>query len=202
MGTGIYVVLYWAIGVFCAILFLGEELFAQKKQERDWKRILLVFVSLLLVIFNAFIYKNSTETMGRPLDYVSMLVFGLGNGICETFIFIACFKLGESWMAKYTDKKLFLFLGGILIFMAFSGFIHSAFWINELPPHLSTAPEKMFYKAFFMPLQFMLAVSWALIYFLYRDIWTVAFLHVIVDISVIYSIHYSLFSRSIITAGL
>ncbi len=202
MGTGIYVVLYWAVGVFCAILFLGEELFPQKKLERDWKRTLLVFTSLLLVIFNAFIYKNSTETMGRPLDYLSMLVFGLGNGICETFIFIACFKLGESWMAKYTDKKPFLFLGGLLIFMAFSGFIHGTFWINELPPHLTSDPEKMFYKAFFMPLQLALAISWALIYFLYRDIWTVAFLHILVDVSVIYSIHYSLFSRHIITAGL
>lgn len=202
MGTGIYVMLYWAIGVLCAILFLGEELFPQKKQEKDWKWHLLFLASLLLVAFNAFIYKNSTETLGRPLDYVSMVVFGLGNGICETFIFIAFFKLGEAWMAKYTDKKPFLFLGGLLFFMAFSGFIHGVFWINEFPPHLSSAPEKMGYKAFFMPLQFALVVSWALIYFLYRDIWAVAFLHVIVDVSVIYSIHYSLFSRNIITAGL
>ncbi len=202
MGTGLYVMLYWAVGLLCAILFLGEELFPQKKQEKDWKRVALVFTSLLLVIFNAFIYKNSTETLGRPLDYVSMIVFGLGNGICETFIFICFFKFGESWMAKYTDKKPFLFLGGLLIFMAFSGFIHSAFWMNEFPPHLTSNPDKMVYKAFFMPLQFALAVSWALIYFLYRDIWTVAFLHIIVDVSVIYSIHYSLFSRNLITAGL
>lgn len=202
MGTGLYVILYWGIGVLCAILFLGDELFPQKKQESDWKRSMLIFVSLLLVVFNAYIYKNSTETMGRPLDYLSMLVFGLGNGICETFIFIVCFKFGESLMAKYTDKKPFLFLGGLLIFMAFSGFIHSLFWMNEFPPHLTTNPEKMVYKAFFMPLQFALAISWALIYFLYRDIWAVALLHVIVDISVIYSIHYSLFSRNVIAAGL
>ncbi|MCS6989379.1 MAG: hypothetical protein NZM06_07670 [Chloroherpetonaceae bacterium] len=202
MGTGLYVILYWGIGVLCAILFLGDELFPQKKTERDWKRSALIFVSFLLVLFNAYIYKNSTETMGRPLDYLSMFVFGLGNGVCETFIFIVCFKLGESMMARYTDKKPFLFLGGLLIFMAFSGFIHSAFWMNEFPPHLTSNPEKMVYKAFFMPLQFALAISWALIYFLYRDIWSIAFLHVIVDVSVIYSIHYSLFSRNVIVAGL
>ncbi len=202
MGTGLYIMLYWALGVICAMLFLGEELFPQQKPKTDWKRILLIAISFLLVVCNAFIYKNSTETFGRPMDYLSMLVFGLGNGICETFIFLTCFKLGEFWMAKYTEKKPVLFLGGLLIFMAFSGFIHGVFWMNELPPHLTTNPEKMVYKAFFMPMQFMLAVSWALIYFLYRDIWTVVLLHIAVDISVVYSIHYSLFSRSFIRAGL
>jgi chlorophyllide a hydrolase len=199
VGTGIYTSLYWGIGALCGMLFLGNDLFPDKPREKtDYKYPLLLVVSFIIVVVNIFIYKNSTDTENRPLDYISLVVFGIANGVCETFIFICFFKIGETFMGKYTDKKIFLFFGGLIFFMAFSGFIHGVFWINELPPHLSDAPEKQIFRKFFMPIQFALAISWGAIYFLYRSVWAVVFLHIMVDAAVIYSTHYSVFSQKTI----
>jgi hypothetical protein len=124
-----------------------------------------------------------------------MVVFGLFNGLLETFLFFTCFKLGEWLAGKVTQNKFALFFAGLICFMIYSGIAHSQFWMHEFPQHLGTTPDKLVFRQFFFPVQFSLAISWALIYFIYRDFWTVVFIHIYIDMCVIYSIHYSILFR-------
>jgi hypothetical protein len=195
-------VIYWAIGVICAVFFLGEELMQPKSlsKEDSWRRNLLFFFSLLIVLANTYIYYNATSNGGRPLDPVSLVVFGILNGACETFIFLAVFKLGEALMQNFTDKPPYVFMSGVLMFMVFSGAIHGLFWINALPPHvvsISDLPaDKVIFKQLFFPFQIALVLVWSAMYFFFRDVWSVVALHTIVDAGVVYSIHYSLFTNA------
>jgi chlorophyllide a hydrolase len=196
VGTGIYPMLYWATGLVLSVFFLKDELF--EKVKADWKRHVLFAVGLGITILNFVIYKGITETGSRPLDYVSMIVFGIGNGVFETFIFLIMFQWGEKFAGNFTTAKPILFLGGFLFFTIFSGFIHGIFWINEFPQHMIDASLRSPIQGLFIPIQVMLALSWSLLYFLYRDIWGVVILHIIVDTSVIYCIHYSLFTQRVL----
>ncbi|KER09809.1 MAG: hypothetical protein HY22_09590 [[Candidatus Thermochlorobacteriaceae] bacterium GBChlB] len=195
-------VIYWAIGVICAIFFLGEELLQPKSRSKEdsWRRNLLFFFSLLIVLANTYIYYNATSNGGRPLDLVSIVVFSILNGACETFIFLAVFKLGEALMKNFTDKSPYLFMSGVLMFMVFSGAIHGLFWINALPPHVVSIsdlpPDKVIFKQLFFPFQIALVLVWSAMYFFFRDVWSVVALHTIVDAGVVYSIHYSLFTNA------
>ncbi len=195
-------VIYWAIGVICAVFFLGEELMQPKplSKEDSWRRNFLFFFSLLIVLANVYIYYNATSNGGRPLDLVSLVIFGILNGACETFIFLAVFKLGETLMKNFTDKSPYLFMSGVLMFMVFSGAIHGLFWINALPPHVVSIsdlpPDKVIFKQLFFPFQIALVLVWSALYFFFRDVWSVVALHTIVDAGVVYSIHYSLFTNA------
>ncbi|EAT58532.1 conserved hypothetical protein [Chlorobium ferrooxidans DSM 13031] len=120
-----------------------------------------------------------------------MLVFSIGNGIAETFMFYAVFQLGAVLTGKVTQNPWAIFLVGFFCFMAYSGLIHGLFWINILPEHVvQTSP----YKPFFMPVQLLIASSWALAFFWYRDIRTVIFLHALVDLTMVLNVRFSLFN--------
>lgn len=117
MNMTLFILFYWAVGIICAILFLGDELFPEKTTSTDRstsiKRNFLFLVSLLVVAANIYVYYNSTSNGGRPFDVMSMIIFAVLNGSCETFVFLAIFKLGENMMRNFTDKSPYLFLGGI-----------------------------------------------------------------------------------------
>lgn len=195
---------YWAIGILCAMFFLSEELFPSNptppSRETALRRNVLFFVSLVIVLANTYVYYNATSNGGRPFDIVTFFIFAILNGTCETFVFLAVFKLGETLMRRFTDKLLYHFLGGILLFMMFSGFIHGVLWINALPPHVVSIsdlpPDKVIFKQLFFPFQFALVICWSMLYFFFRDVWGIVLLHIIVDAGVVYSIHYSLWGNT------
>jgi hypothetical protein len=49
------------------------------------------------------------------------------------------------------------------------------------------------FKPFFMPIQLMIALSWALAFFWYRDLRTVFVLHALVDLTMIMNVKFSMF---------
>lgn len=200
----LFVLAYWTIGIICAIFFLSEELFPQKQTPPDrdtaTKRNLLFLASFIIVLANIYVYYNATSNGNRPFDPVTFVIFAILNGSCETFVFLAVFKLGEKMMRNFTDKAPYLFLGGILLFMVFSGFIHGVLWINALPPHVipisELPPDKVIFKQLFFPFQIALVLCWSALYFFFKDVWGIVALHMIVDAGVVYSIHYSLWQNT------
>ncbi|NTW69257.1 MAG: hypothetical protein HGB23_05335 [Chlorobiaceae bacterium] len=181
---------YWAFALLIGFLFFKKDILAFNR-EFDTRRIALLAVSLLIIAINAWVYSHSTTDGGRALDPLTVLVFSIGNGIAETFMFYAVFRLGTMLMGKVTQNPWALFFTGFIFFMVYSGLIHGLFWINILPEHVvQTSP----YKPFFMPVQLMIASSWALAFFWYRDIRTVIFLHALVDLTMVYNVRFSLFN--------
>ncbi|MCS7014395.1 MAG: hypothetical protein RMI34_02315 [Chloroherpetonaceae bacterium] len=195
---------YWAIGIACAIFFLADELFPNQSnlltRQQAFRRNILFFVSLVVVLGNIYVYYNATSNGGRPFDISTFFIFAILNGACETFIFLSVFKFGEKLVQRFTNKAPYLFMGGVLMFMVFSGFIHGVLWINALPPHVVSIadlpPDKVIFKQLFFPFQVALVICWSMLYFFFRDVWGIVVLHSIVDAGVVYSIHYSLWENT------
>lgn len=180
---------YWAIALIIGFAFFRKDVTAPNPPF-DKRRIGLLVFSVVILVLNAYIYSNSTTDGGRMLDPWSALIFSVGNGIAETFMFYAVFRLGQSLVGKFTQNQWAGFLVGFLFFMIYSGLIHGLFWLNILPEHVvQTSP----FKPFFMPIQLMIALSWALSFFWYRDLRTVFVLHAIVDLTMIMNVKFSMF---------
>ena len=181
---------YWAFAFLVGIIFFWKDILAFNR-EFDKKRITLLVASLIVVAINAWVYTHSTTDGGRALDWLTVLVFSIGNGIAETFMFYAVFRLGTTLVGQVTQNSWALFVTGFLFFIIYSGLIHGLFWINILPEHVvQTSP----YKPFFMPIQLLIAGSWALSFFWYRDIRSVIFLHALVDLTMVCNVKFSLFN--------
>ncbi len=180
---------YWFIAVVIGLAFFRKETFSFNTSF-DRRRIILLGVSLLIVIFNAVIYTNSTFDGGRPLDIATVIVFTVGNGIAETFMFYAAFVIGEKLAGMVTKNAWVLFTAGFVGFMIYSGFIHALFWLDFLPEHINQSSP---FKPLFMPTQIMIAGSWALSFFWYRDLPSVFVLHGLVDLTMVLNVKFSLF---------
>ena len=181
---------YWAFAFLVGILFFKKDILAFNR-EFDSRRIALLATSLIVVAINAWVYTHSTTDGGRALDPLTVLVFTIGNGIAETFMFYAVFRLGELLAGRFTQNSWALFITGFLFFIIYSGLIHGLFWINILPEHVV---QTSLYKPFFMPIQLLIAGSWALSFFWYRDIRTVIVLHALVDLTMVCNVRFSLFN--------
>ena len=181
---------YWAFAFLVGIIFFKKDILAFNR-DFDTRRITLLVVSLIVVAINAWVYSHSTTDGGRALDWLTVLVFSIGNGIAETFMFYAVFRIGTALAGRFTQNPWALFFTGFIFFIIYSGLIHGLFWINILPEHVvQTSP----YKPFFMPVQMLIAASWALSFFWYRDIRSVIFLHALVDLTMVCNVKFSLFN--------
>lgn len=189
MSVPMMIYAYWALAFLIGLLFFRKDIMTFNR-EFDSRRIALIAASLVVVAINAWVYSHSTTDGGRPLDLLTVLVFSIGNGIAETFMFYAVFSLGTALVSRVTQNAWALFFAGFLCFVVYSGLIHGLFWINILPEHVvQTSP----YKPFFMPIQMMIAGSWALSFFWYRDIRTVILLHALVDVTMVANVKFSMF---------
>lgn len=178
---------YWAFALVIGFVFFRKDIISFNK-EYDSRRIMLLVFSILIVAVNAYVYSHSTTNGGRPIDPLSVVIFSIGNGVAETFYFYAFFRLGETLVGKFTTNQWAKFIVGFICFMIYSGIIHARFWLPILPEHIvQTSPL----KPFFMPVQIMIATSWALSFFWYRDLRTVVILHALVDLTMILSVRFS-----------
>ena len=190
LSVPLQIYIYWAFAFLVGILFFKKDILAFNP-EFDTRRISLLVASLVIIAVNAWVYSHSTTDGGRALDLLTVLVFSIGNGLAETFMFYAVFRLGTALAGRFTQNQLTLFMVGFVFFMIYSGLIHGFFWLNILPEHVvQTSP----YKPFFMPVQLLIASSWALSFFWYRDIRSVIFLHALVDLTMVWNVRFSMFN--------
>ena len=181
---------YWAFAFLVGMIFFKKDILSFNR-DFDTRRIALLAVSLIVVAINAWVYSHSTTDGGRALDWLTVLVFSIGNGIAETFMFYAVFRIGTALAGRFTQNPWALFFTGFIFFIIYSGLIHGLFWIKILPEHVV---QTSLYKPFFMPVQMLIAASWALSFFWYRDIRSVIFLHALVDLTMVCNVKFSLFN--------
>lgn len=184
------VYLYWAVALIIGLVFFRKDIVSFDSRFEP-RRLVLLVLSAVIVALNAWVYSHSTFDGGRPLDIPTLVVFSIGNGIAETFMFYAVFRMGTALAEKVTANAWVLFSAGFLFFIIYSGLIHGLFWLDILPEHVDQASP---YKPFFMPVQILIAGSWALSFFWYRDIRSVILLHALVDLTMAWNVKFSLFN--------
>jgi len=135
---------YWAIAVLIGFVFFRKDILTFNPVF-DTRRVILLVASVLILILNVVVYGSSTYDGGRTLDIPTLIVFSIGNGIAETFMFYAVFRLGEWLASKATTNALLKFCAGFIFFMIFSGIIHGLFWLQILPEHINQSFQAALY---------------------------------------------------------
>lgn len=182
---------YWIVGAIVGFLYLRPDI-ASGFGTWSSGHLISSLLALAATVVTAVAYSKVTMTEGRSLHLPTLFGFSIVNGICETILFMASFKLGVAIADPFTAQLLWLFLAGTLSFFIYSGVIHVFFWLNVLPPHLNKGPAVQTPRRIWILGLVSMSMLWVWPYFAYQDFWSVVVLHTLFDMGMVYCIRYRL----------
>ncbi len=183
--------IYWAVGIAVGFVYLRSDI-AQVPGVVNGSHLLSILAGLLATVVTTVAYKKVTMSGGRSLHLPTLFGFSLANGICETILFLASFKVGVAIASPFTTQPAWLFLAGTTTFFAYLGAIHALFWLKILPAHLNKSPAVKNARRVWIVGLVAVSVLWGWLYFAYQDFWTVAALHALFDAGLVYCVRYRL----------
>lgn len=195
--TGL-IVRYWLIATVVGAVFLWDWITAWNVPA-TWSRPILVVYLVLSFALSQVLYALVARYDGRRFHPGATLVFALGNGVAETFAFAVVYRLGEligTSVVGLFAPALASWAGfglGIVFFAAYGGLIHGLFWLRVLPPHLNDTPRAVAIRKYRPLAEVALVLGWSLCFWLTRDLWTVVFFHILVDIGLMLKVRPRLF---------
>ncbi|NJM05079.1 hypothetical protein HC891_00865 [Candidatus Gracilibacteria bacterium] len=193
------ILVYWFLSAALAFLFLGDWI-GQWNISATWSNSWLVAWLIATFAIGQFFYLAVAHSDGRSLYFWPAALFVIGNGIFETFAFALVYKagalIGSSLMHLFWPQAANIagFSGGLLSFIIYGGLIHALFWLHLLPPHLDDAPRSRVLRKVRPLAEIALVIGWSLCFWLYQDIWTVIFFHLLVDIGLVLLVRPPLFT--------
>ena len=183
--------IYWTICVVVGVVYLRPEVM-QFPAIVGSSHVVTVVAGLLAVVVTTVAYKRVTTFGMRSLHLPTLFGFSLANGICETIAFFASFKVGVVIASLFTTSPLWLFTVGLTTFFAYSGAIHALFWLKILPAHLNKSPAVKNSRRVWIVGLVALSSVWSWLFFAFQDFWSVAVLHILFDMGMVYCIRYRL----------
>lgn len=183
--------IYWVIGIVVGFVYLRPEM-AQLPAAMSGGHLAAIAAGLLATIVTTVAYKQVTTVGIRSLHLPTLFGFSIANGICETILFFASFKVGVAIAASFTTQSSGLFWSGITSFFLYSAAIHALFWLKILPPHLNKSPAVKNIRRVWIIGLVALSLAWGWLFFAYQDFWSVAALHILFDAGMVYCIRYRL----------
>ena len=181
--------IYWVIGALVGCLLLRAELMAGAS-ELNLSHLLSIAATLLATAVTVVAYDKIVTREQRSLHLPTLFGFSLLNGLFETMLFVASFKLGVAIASFFTTGPVYLFLLGT--FFAYLGAIHAFFWLKILPPHLNKSAAVKPMRTLWIVALTIMSLLWGWLYFAYQDIGAVVVLHILFDAAMVYSIRYRL----------
>lgn len=184
--TGL-IIRYWLIATVVGVIFLWDWITAWHVPATLSRPALVVYLVLSFAL-SQILYALVARYDGRRFSLGATFVFALGNGIAETFAFAVVYRFGEmlgSGLVGLVAPGLASWAGlllGIICFAAYGGLIHGLFWLKVLPPHLNDTPRAVAVRKYRPLAEVALVLGWSLCLWLSRDLWTVVFFHILVDI--------------------
>lgn len=181
------ILIYWLGSVILGVPLLFDLLTSWNVPStlaQPW----LVLYLLATFALSQVLYVIVARHDDRPLRWGSTLIFAVGNGFCETLAFAIVFRLGAllgSWFVGLFAASAAAtagFIGGLIAFIIYGGLIHGLFWLRVLPPHLDDAPRSRRVRRLRPIAEIALVVGWSICFWYTADIWTIVFLHVLVDL--------------------
>ncbi|MEL6260841.1 MAG: hypothetical protein AAFR12_07205 [Cyanobacteria bacterium J06626_6] len=183
--------IYWLIGLIVGVTYLNAD-FRQLPTDFSDGHWISIWIGLAITAVTTLAYAKISTRSGRSLHVPTLIGFPLLNGLFETALFLASFKLGTTAVARWTNNPTWLFLAGIFTFCAYSGAIHALFWLRILPPHLNKDRALNNFRRVWMVGLVAVSVLWGWLYFAYQDVWSVVVLHALFDAGMVYCINYQL----------
>ncbi len=189
---------YWAVATLVGSLVLWDWIGAWNVPATLQVPGLPIYLVLTFALSQV-LYMLVARFDGRPIHWGATAVFALGNGIAETLAFGVVYRIGETIGAGVVG--LFLpslasfagFLLGVVCFVVYGGLIHGFFWLQMLPPHLDDSPRARKIRKLRPLAEVALVLGWSLCFWLTRDLWTVAFFHILVDVGLMLKVRPPIF---------
>lgn len=191
---------YWGLATLLAVPLLWD-LLSVWHVARTLSQPGMLLLLTLTFIFSQVLYAAVARHDGRPLLPLPTLLFALGNGFAETLAFAGVFRIGQlagDALAALLWPPLVGAAGfalGVAAFVLYGGYIHAAFWLPLLPPHLDDSPRSQRIRRLRPLAEIGLVLGWSLCFFVYHDIWTVVLIHVLVDIGLMLLVRPAIFTR-------
>ncbi len=192
------VLIYWGISAVLGVLFLRDWIGQWTVGETFARPWLVVWLIITLVVGQV-IYSIVASYDNRPVRLVPTIIFMVGNGVFETFAFATVYRLGEVIGTNVGAMVLPSYAGvagfalGLVLFVLYGGSIHALFWLRILPPHLKDTPLSLKIRRYRLINEIGLVIGWCLCFWLTRDIWTVIFFHMLVDLGLMLRVRPNLF---------
>lgn len=191
---------YWAICCVIGTPLLWNFLSAWNVRATLGMPWLVIYLLATFAVSQA-LYVVVARHDDRPLLWGPTLLFAFGNGIAETLAFAGVYRVGEllgSWLVGLiypAGASVAGFMLGLVLFVIYGGLIHGLFWLKILPPHLDESPRSRSIRKVRPLFEVALVLGWSLAFWLNRDIWSVIFLHVLVDLGLMLRVRPTIFTR-------
>ena len=144
-------------------------------------------IALLVTIISRIGLNPRYGRFGRRPDYLGILIFGIMNGIFETFMFLFAYDVGRHMLAEdilgwWTNSNpTACCLLGFATYYFYTGWIHVWFWDPKaFPQHL--LPMAPYFPTHGLPYLIALSVSWLALYEQTKDVFFFCFCHVLEDL--------------------
>lgn len=198
LNLGRTVLTYWAVATLIGVLVLWDWIGAWNVPATLQVPGLPIYL-VLTFAFSQVLYVLVARYNGRPIHWGATVLFALGNGIAETLAFGVVYRLGEiigAGLIGLFAPSIASFAGfllGVVCFIVYGGLIHSLFWLPLLPPHLDDSPRSRQIRKLRPIAEVALVIGWSLCFWLTRDLWTVVFFHIVVDIGLMLKVRPPIF---------
>ncbi len=192
------VLAYWSISGILGVVFLSDWLTGWHV-GRTFSNPWLVAYLVVTLTIGQVIYFIVARHDNRPIRRVPTAIFAVGNGVFETFAFALVYRLGETIGAALgllvvpAASSMTSLIVGLIFFTIYGGAIHALFWLRILPPHLNDTPLAKTIRRYRLFSEIALVLGWCLCLWLYQDIWTVIFFHMVVDTGLMLRVRPNLF---------
>lgn len=194
------ILIYWAICTVLGLPLLWDLLSSWNVAATLARPWLLLYLLATFAVSQA-LYVVIARHDGRPIRWGPTVLFAFGNGFAETLAFAGVYRVGEligSWLVGLVFPAAASAAGfglGLVLFIIYGGLIHGLYWLNILPPHLDDAPRSRSIRKVRPLFEVALVLGWSLCLWLNRDIWSVIFLHVLVDFGLMLRVRPVIFTR-------
>ncbi|MCS7080528.1 MAG: hypothetical protein NZ585_10855 [Chloracidobacterium sp.] len=182
------IVLYWLGALALALLFRLPEPFTfniPQTVASIWG------IGLLIATlgFSQWLYTQVAVHEDRPFNWLGTPIFIIGNSLGETLAFLLVFKFGlfaGNLLSRLIDltgifSHLIIFSSGFFIFLIYGGMIHGLFWMRIFPPHFREDERALKIRKFRLWSESALSFSWCLVFYVFKDFWSVVIFHAVVD---------------------
>lgn len=195
------IILYWAIATLVGVVALWDWIIAWNVPATLGIPGLPLYLVVSFVL-SQFLYVLVARFDGRPIHWGATAIFAVGNGVAETLAFAAIYRIGEVLGAGLVGliapgfASLAGFMVGVALFVVYGGLIHGLFWLRVLPPHLDDSPRSRTIRKYRPLAEVGLVLGWSLCFWLTRDLWTVVFFHILVDIGLMLKVRPPIFGAA------
>lgn len=181
------ILIYWVVSTVVGVVFLWDWLTAWNVPQTLAQPGLVTYLIATFALSQV-LYVLVARHDNRPFLPMATVIFAIGNGIAETLAFAVVYRIGEllgtSLVGLFAPgwASMAGLVTGVTLFSAYGGIIHGWFWLKILPHHLDDSPRSQALRHHRPKAEVLLVLGWCLCFWLNRDIWTVIFIHTLVDV--------------------